>query len=93
MPWLIKNLFTEIFKQGSRRYVYKVVKYALVTIINICITYCACLFLPDNKIWSLIVRAVICCVLCNALFFIAYCKSSEFKEAKAMVLKIIHIKR
>lgn len=93
MPWLIKNLFTEIFKQSSRRYVYKVMKYALVTIINISITYCACLLLPDNKIWSLIVRAVICCVLCNAIFFIAYCKSSEYKEAKTMVLKIIRIKR
>lgn len=93
MPWLIKNLFTEIFKQSPQNYVCKVAKYTFVTAINICITYFTCMVLPENSILSLIIRLVVCCVICNMFFFIVYCKTFEFKEAKAMVLKIIHINR
>lgn len=45
-------------------------------------------FVTVGKLASLILRAVICCVLLNALYFIIYMKSPEFRQSVQLIDKM-----
>lgn len=83
MPWLLHNLFTVIFdKKQLKVYLSKLFFYVIIVICGCILTYLLCLALPDMSKWMiLIIRAFICCIIPNSLYFIVYRKKNEFMQS------------
>ena len=93
MPWIIHNLFSEIFKINSKEYVIKLLKYLLITIIVVILTYLACSFIKGDSIISLIIKAIICFAVSNILFYLIYRKFPEMSDTQELVKKILKLKK
>lgn len=89
MPWLLHNLFTVLFtKKELKPYLKKLVYYTVMTFISCVVTYFICEMLCMGKWMTLIIRGIICCIIPNVIFVIAYCRMPEFKESLMLVNKI-----
>jgi O-antigen/teichoic acid export membrane protein len=89
MPWLLHNLFTVLFNKSQLPdYLKRLGLYVVVVIFACTITGFICSFV-HLSIWAtLVVRAGICCVLPNLIFFIAYYKLPEFEESIQLIDKM-----
>lgn len=92
MPWLLHNLFTEIFKTNPKNYIVKLLKYAILTSIIAIITYYISNFVNGISIYSLIAKAIICFFVSNVLLYIFYGHTQEMNEAKELMMKILKLK-
>jgi len=80
-------IFKKYFKVGLRKYIIQQIKYVLVAIINaICVLF-VCSWLPFSTtskmdlFFILFIRAAICVILPNFIFWIAYRKTKIFEVA------------
>lgn len=89
MPWILHNLFTVLFKRNAKEYLGKLVFYTLVTTVVCAICVYVCNLVPDNGVLTMLLKAVICVIVSNVLFFLAYFKTGEFGQTKDMVKRII----
>lgn len=89
MPWILHNLFTTLFKRNAKEYVLKLLYYTLVTVVVTAVTTWISYLVPDNGIPTIIIKLIICCIVSNILFLLAFFKTKEFGEAKEIVLRII----
>lgn len=89
MPWLLHNLFTVLFsKEQLPLYLKKLSFYGVITLANCIITYFVCSFIQMDKLLTIIVRGIVCCVLPNFIYFVVYCKTPEFKESVQLADKM-----
>lgn len=90
IPWLLHNLFTILFDRKQLiQYLKKLFIYTIITFIACVITYLICsqLILPK---WILFFeRILICLIVPNIIFFIAYNKTPEFKYSIQFVSKTL----
>lgn len=93
LPWIIHNLFTEIFKNNSKEYIKRLLYYSFVTAIVVAITYYICEIVKGDTIITLIIKGIICTVVSNILYFVAYHKLNEFGETKKLFFKMLKIKK
>lgn len=91
MPWIIHNLFSEIFKCDCRMYVKQLLKYTLSISVVIIIIYFITSLFKDVSIITLILKGGICIIGFNILFLCLYYKKSEFQEVKKLVCRILKI--
>ena len=91
-PWLVHNLFKEVFKRSPREYLVRITKYAVIVLFVIVITYLSTTFVKGNTFISLCLRAVICIVISNGLFYILFRRFREMDEAKKIVKKMLKIR-
>ena len=93
MPWIIHNLFSEIFKNlNPKEYILKLIKYFIATVIVATLTYYVCHFIQGETIISLIFRGIVCFVVSNTLFYVIYRKTKEMNDSKALLNKILKLK-
>ena len=92
MPWIIHNLFTEVFKVDPKKYIIRLVLYTFVTIVVVSITYIICSFIRGNSVSIMIAKAVVCFVISNLLYFLIYRNLKEYKEAEKLLFKILRIR-
>lgn len=91
-PWLVRNLFSEIFHISPKEYLYKLLKYVIIVIITAIITYMLCsLVKGEASIIILIIKAIICAIVSNLLFFMFYRKNEEMNETIDLVKKMLKI--
>lgn len=89
MPWLVHNLFTVLFsKQELKPYLKKLFFYSIITLISCIATYAICMPIHLEKWPLLIVRGIICCIVPNAIYFIVYHKTIEFKQCLQLLDKM-----
>lgn len=89
MPWLLYNLFTVLFDRSQFPVYFRtLIKYVVVVFISCLLCYGVCYFVTFGNWTTLIIRAVICCILPNALYFIIYKKSPEFRQSVQLIDKI-----
>ena len=89
MPWLLHNLFTVLFtKDELKPYLKRLLYYTVVTLVSCMVTYIVCNLIHTGKWTTLIIRGIICCIVSNVLFFVAYYKMSEFKESILIIDKV-----
>ncbi len=93
MPWIIHNLFTEIFKVNPKKYIVRLIIYAIVTGLVVIITYLICELIKGDSILIMLVKGIVCFLISNLLYFIIYRNLEEYKEAKALAFKMLKIKR
>ena len=81
MPWLLHNLFTVLFdKKHLPEYLKSLLLYVLVVFISCVGCYFICQLFHFGNWLTLIVRIVICCLVPNIIYFVAYRKRIEFKQ-------------
>lgn len=89
MPWLLHNLFTVLF---SRKFLWSYLKkllfYVAVVAVSSFITYFVCSLINLPDILLIIVRLLICGIIPNTVFLIAYRKTDEFKESVKLLDKM-----
>lgn len=90
MPWLLHNLFTLLFDKSQLiSYFKRLMLYAFVTCSGCIVTYGVCTMIMLTGWGLLIVRLIICCIVPNLIFLIAYRKLSEFEDSFSMIKRII----
>lgn len=86
MPWLLHNLFTVLFDRAQLAgYIKRLLFYVIVSSVACAITAFACQFINLEGWPQLIVRAMICGVLPNFIFYVVYRKQKEFIECVHLV--------
>ena len=89
MPWLLHNLFSVIFeKKHLGTYVKKLLYYCVIVLISCLVTYFICSKIKFGLIATLLIRGMICMILPNLIYFIAYNGKDEFKKSLLLVNKI-----
>lgn len=89
MPWIIHNLFTEVFKCSSKNYVKQLIKYVISVFIMTVVIYFLTTLIEGASVVSLILKSVICLIGFNMMFLLCYYKKDEFQETKKMIFKIL----
>lgn len=89
MPWLLHNLFTVIFeKKHLFGYLKKLFYYCFVILISCFATYFVCSQINIGLISTLVIRGLICVILPNLIYLLAYYKRIEFAESLLLANKI-----
>ena len=63
--------------------------YAFVTLAICAVTFFLCSFINIGGVPGLIIKGGVCVVVPNALYFLVYCKTNMYKEAKAFVVRLV----
>lgn len=93
MPWLLHNLFTRLFdKQQLRGYLKKLCVYVLVIVMSCVVCYFVCNLFRFDKWGTFIVRALVCCIVPNIIYFIVFYRFAEFKQCLQLVDKVTNNK-
>lgn len=89
MPWLLHNLFSEIFERRYLGdYLKKLVWYLVVIGVTAVLCMVVCSWIELEGIVELIVKGVVCCLICNGCFLLSYRKMEEFRKAAALADRI-----
>ena len=89
MPWLLHNLFTVIFERKHLLdYLKKLLWYCVIILISCIATYAVCAKINFGLLATLIVRGVVCVVIPNTIYLVAYKNKMEFKDSLALVNKM-----
>ncbi len=88
IPWENYTVFKYIFKRSSKEYYLSLVQYFAVFILGGAATLAACQVVQSGIV-AIVIRAVICLVVPNALFLLAFRKRPEFAQAKQLLMRIV----
>ena len=89
MPWVIYNLFTEVFKRNAKEYIFKLLKYTLTVGFMAVVSYGVCSFITGFSIISIIGRALICGAITNIIWIGLYRKTDEMKGVLGILKRIL----
>lgn len=93
MPWLLHNLFTVLFeKEQLGGYLKRLFQYVVVVLVSCFACYFISGFFRLSAWGTLIVRAMVCCVVPNIIYFVAYRNMPEFTQCLQMVDKMTRYK-
>lgn len=93
MPWLLHNLFTVLFeKEQLGGYLKRLFQYVAVVLVSCFACYFSCGFFRFSAWKTLIVRAIVCCVVPNIIYFVAYRNMPEFMQCLQLVDKMTKYK-
>lgn len=89
MPWLLHNLFTIIFeKKHMWHFIGRLAKYTFVVFISCVVTYFICSRFSLGVIPTILVRGVICLIVPNLIYYLAFRKTKEFQQSLQLVDKM-----
>ena len=81
MPWLIQNLFTTMFNQDHmKEYTYGLCTSGMIAVFACYVTHCICKLTYSEGWRAIVFRGLICIVVPNVIFYVAYRKKSIFKQ-------------
>lgn len=89
IPWGSYILFKNYFQRKSWHYYIQLIIYTVITTCVAAITWGICSLLPDTGFFIMLVKGLICLIVPNLLFVVAYCKKKEFKESKDILFRMI----
>lgn len=81
MPWLIGNLFTEIFHKSVKSFLIKAFEYVLVAVISVAASlFVTKLLNVSSAPISIVINLIISLIIPNLLYLLLFYKSNEFKK-------------
>lgn len=93
MPWLLHNLFSVLFTgEVFSDYLKKIIKYVMVVLVSCFICYLVCNLFVLSEWATLFVRIIICCIVPNLIYLIAYRNMAEFKQCLQLLDNITNYK-
>lgn len=89
MPWLLHNLFTVIFeKKHLPGYLKDLLYYCTIILVSCVVTYFVCSKINFGLIITLLIRGIMCLIIPNLIYYIAYKNKREFKDSLTLVNKM-----
>lgn len=89
MPWLMHNLFTVIFEKNHMwPYITKLAKYTFVVFVSCVVTYFICSRFNMSPVPTILVRGVICLIVPNLIYYLAFRRTKEFQQSLQLVDKM-----
>lgn len=89
MPWLMHNLFTIIFEEKHMwHFIGRLSKYTFVVFISCVVTYFICSRFSIGLIPTILVRGVICIIVPNLIYYLAFRNKEEFRQSLQLVDKM-----
>ena len=88
-PWLLRNLFTEVFKKNAKEYVIDLIKYAIVAVIMCLITFVICSFIKTNLLFAIIIKGFVSSIVSGLMWLIIFRNKKEMKASFKMIMRII----
>ncbi len=93
MPWLVVNLFTELF---SRKYLQELLKeigaFVVVMIVSGVVTYGVSSFIRIEGLIGLVIHIIPCLIIPNLIMYFVFRKTKEFQMALSFIQKVTHNK-
>ena len=89
VPWGSYVLFKNYFKKSLKEYFSQLFYYLIVTNLAGFATFWICSFLPKTGWIILFVKAFICCIVPNIIFFVFYRNMKEFEYTMALAERIL----
>lgn len=89
VPWGSYILFKNYFKRSLREYLSQLAYYLIVTNVAGFVTLWICNWLPKTGWIILFVKAGICCIVPNIIFFMLYKNMKEFTYSQGLVERIL----
>lgn len=72
-------LYRNLFKKKFIYYIIRYIMYALITAVAFGVTFISCYYIPHGGIGWFVLRFIICLILPNAVYFLFFFRSKEFK--------------
>lgn len=91
MPWLIHNLFSELFKMNTKEYVISLLKYTLCMIIISIISCYICTFIKGSLITIIAIRGIISVLLALVIWWLLFKNTKEMKECKNLIKRMLKL--
>ncbi len=89
MPWLMHNLFTVIFeKKNLWPFLRVLVGYCAVVLFSCMISYFICSFINVGLVATFFVRLIVCCIVPNVIYFVAYRNTEVYVDTLVLVDKM-----
>ena len=88
MPWLLHNVCKLVFNVRVGEYISNWFYNVAVTLLAGGICFYVCSLLPEIGIWWLLVKGLVCIVIPNIIYFLAYHRTKSFMDSKELVQKI-----
>ena len=89
MPWLMHNLFTVIFEKNHMwSYITRLAKYFFIIFVSCVVTYFICSRFNMSPVPAILVRGVICLIVPNLIYFLAFRRTKEFQQSLQLVDKM-----
>ncbi len=88
IPWETYTVFKYVFKQSSKEYYLFLGKFLAVLIFTSAVTLGICQIASEG-IAALFIRGIICIVIPNVIFFLAFRKQEEFSQALQLVQRVL----
>lgn len=89
MPWLLYNLFTVIFEKNNMfSFLKKLCFYCVVVFISCFMSYSICSFINVDLVFTILIRGIICCIMPNIIYFVAYRNTEEYQASLVLVNNI-----
>lgn len=88
-PWLLRNLFTVVFKRDMKEYIGRLVMYIVVSGMGCLICYELCRLIFLEGVIGLIIRLFICVFGMNLFMILTYFRLPEFYEAVSFADRIM----
>jgi O-antigen/teichoic acid export membrane protein len=89
IPWGSFILFKHYFKGGMKEYLKDTTFNCVIVIIASVVTFAICKMFKSDGIILLLERFVLCLIIPNILFYLAYFKSSYFNKSVNLIKRII----
>ena len=89
VPWGAIILFKNYFHKSAKEYFCHLLYYIFITIIVGGISFFICSLIKSDEILFFLIKAAICCIIPNILFFILYRNRKEYEYTKKIFLGII----
>lgn len=92
MPWLVRNLFTILFKRSAWDYLKMLLTNMLLTFFSCVIVFVICESVPVAGFIGLIVRFVICLFFSNIIQFLFLRQEPEFEYCISLIKRILKLR-
>ncbi len=92
MPWLLRNLFTELFHKNLNEYVLGLLKHLCIAMLSCTVSFLLCAIIPDNGLITLLVKALICFLVSNCILFSVWRKKEEFVKLTGILKRLVQKK-
>ena len=89
MPWILINLFSELFEMKRLKgYVFKLFYYAFIAIVACVATYYFCSLIHYDRLQGLILKMIVCVIVPNVVLLLGLGWFKEFRMCLALLNKI-----
>lgn len=89
MPWLLRNVFSNLFRISVCSYLKRLFYYVAVCCAGAFVCNFVCKFLPLDGVLNFLLRIVMVTILSNVIFLLAFMKLPEFNESRRMASNML----